>query len=192
MVWTLPSPFTIFIAVRREPSSLYTFLDFMKLRKYTEENLRTAVKNSFSFAQVLKSLNIVPCGGNYRVLKRAIDHFNIDNSHFTFQVWNKRKKIGAKVSIEEYLNNKKSISSNKLKKRLINENIFHPKCSSCGLENWLEKPIPLELDHINGNSSDNRLENLRLLCPNCHALTPTYRGKNKKSKLSSVLPFYLD
>lgn len=164
----------------------------MKLRKYTEENLRTAVKNSFSFAQVLKSLNIVPCGGNYRVLKRAIDHFNIDNSHFTFQLWNKGKKIGAKVSIEEYLNNKKSISSNKLKKRLINENIFHPKCSSCGLENWLEKPIPLELDHINENSSDNRLENLRLLCPNCHALTPTYRGKNKKSKLSSVLPFYLD
>lgn len=188
VVWTLPSPFTIFIAVRREPSSLYTFLDFMKLRKYTEENLRTAVKNSFSFAQVLKSLNIVPCGGNYRVLKRAIDHFNIDNSHFTFQLWSKGKKIGAKVSIEEYLNNKKSISSNKLKKRLINENVFYPKCSSCGLENWLEKPIPLELDHINGNSSDNRLENLRLLCPNCHALTPTYRGKNKKSKLSSVLP----
>lgn len=189
VVWTLPSPFTIFIAVRREPSSLYTFLDFMKLRKYTEDDLRKAVKNSFSFAQTLKNLNIVPYGGNYRVLKRAIDYFNIDNSHFTFQLWNKGKKIGAKVSTEEYLNNNKSISSNKLKKRLIIEEIFYPKCSNCKLETWFGKPIPLELDHINGKCSDNRLENLRLLCPNCHALTPTYRGKNKKSKLSSVLPF---
>ena len=165
------------------------FFGLMKLRKYTETDLRSAVENSFSFAQTLKNLNIVPCGGNYRVLKRAIAHFNVDISHFTFQLWNKGKKIGAKVAIEDYLNNKRSISSNKLKKRLINEKLLHPKCSSCQLESWLRKPIPLELDHINGDSSDNRLENLRLLCPNCHALTPTYRGKNKKSKLSSVLPF---
>jgi hypothetical protein len=161
----------------------------MKLRKYTEMDLKTAVKNAFSLAQTLKHLNISPCGGNYRVLKRAIVHFNIDNSHFTFQLWNKGKKIGAKVPTKEYLNNKRSISSNKLKKRLINEKTLHPKCSGCNLEVWLGKPIPLELDHINGDSFDNRLENLRLLCPNCHAFTPTYRGKNKKSKLSSVLPF---
>lgn len=152
----------------------------MKLRKYTEKDLRKAVENSTSFAQTLKHLNLVPCGGNYRVLKRAITHFDVDNSHFTFQLWNKGKKIGAKVPIEEYLNNKRSIASNKLKKRLIKEQIFHLKCSSCNLKEWLGKPIPIELDHINGDSSDNRLENLRLLCPNCHAFTPTYRGKNKK------------
>lgn len=52
------------------------------------------------------------------------------------------------------------------------------RCSECGLTEWRGQPIPLELDHISGNRRDLRVENLRLLCPNCHALTPTYRGKN--------------
>ena len=69
--------------------------------------------------------------------------------------------------------------SNKLRKRLLNEGYKEPICESCFNEYWLGNPIPLELDHINGDNSDNRLENLALLCPNCHALTPTYRGKNK-------------
>lgn len=161
----------------------------MKLRKYTEQQLKAAVKESYSFAQALKLLNIAPCGGNYLVLKKAISHFDLDISHFTFQLWNKGKKIGARKPIEKYLNNEIPISSNKLKKRLLAEKIFVPQCSNCNLMEWLRKPIPLELDHINGNPLDNRLENLRLLCPNCHALTPTYRGKNKNFKLSSVLPY---
>lgn len=161
----------------------------MKLKKYTEIQLRSAIEKSFSYAQTLKALSLVPCGGNYLVLKKAITYFKLDVSHFTFQIWNKGKKIGARVPIEKYLNNEISISSNKLKKRLIKENILSSKCSSCNLTVWLKKPIPLELDHIDGNPLDNRLENLRLLCPNCHAFTPTYRGKNKKFKLSSVLPY---
>lgn len=68
--------------------------------------------------------------------------------------------------------------SNKLRIRLIEEGIKEYKCECCGNKEWLGNPISLEVDHINGISNDHRLENLKILCPNCHAQTETYRGKN--------------
>ena len=160
----------------------------MKLRKYTQEQLVEAVKTSTSIAEKLSRLGVAPHGGNYVVFRRAVKHFELDNSHFTGHFWNKGKTFGSKQPLSRYLNNEIQISSFKLKNRLLTENIFTRKCFSCERTKWLNHPIPLELDHINGNHSDNRLFNLRLLCPNCHALTPTYRGKNISSKLSSVSP----
>lgn len=80
--------------------------------------------------------------------------------------------------LEDYLSNRFPMASGHLRKKLIRQGIFDHICEMCGCTKWLGKPIPLELDHINGDKLDNRLENLRLLCPNCHAQTPTYRGRN--------------
>jgi hypothetical protein len=160
----------------------------MKLRKYTEHQLSEAVKNSTSLAQTLSKLGVAPYGGNYVVLKKAIRHFNLDSSHFTGRIWNKGKTIGPKQPLERYLSNQLQIQSYNLKRKLLSEGILRKKCSNCQNTEWLGRPIPLELDHINGDPFDNQLSNLRLLCPNCHALTPNYRGRNISSKLSSVLP----
>jgi 5-methylcytosine-specific restriction endonuclease McrA len=68
--------------------------------------------------------------------------------------------------------------SSKLKERLLAAGYKERRCEDCGLAEWNGKPIPLELHHVNGDSTDNRIENIRILCPNCHAQTATYRGKN--------------
>ena len=74
-----------------------------------------------------------------------------------------------------------------LKKRLIKEFSWKDECTVCTLNTWNNKSIPLEIDHINGIHSDNRIENLRFICPNCHAQTDTYKGKNIKKKNTDKL-----
>ena len=74
-----------------------------------------------------------------------------------------------------------------MRKRLISEGIKEHKCECCGLSEWLGEPIPLELDHIDGDHYNNTYKNLKILCPNCHAKTPTYRGKNKRRITSETV-----
>ena len=89
------------------------------------------------------------------------------------------QKLMKTREMDEYLSNKVPMQSDKLKIRLINEGYLEPQCAICERHFWVGETIPLQLDHINGNNDDNSLENLRLLCPNCHAQTPQYRLKDE-------------
>ena len=108
------------------------------------------------------------------------------------QIWRWCKKLGldfqngggakTKIPLDEILSgDHPHYQTLKLKKRLIKEGILENKCSCCGIVEWQNKPIALQLDHISGDNSDHCLENLRLLCPNCHSQTDTWCGKGKKN-----------
>jgi len=151
---------------------------------YSEQQLRDAVKINFSIRQVLKTLGLKEAGGNYSNIKNKIKEYNIDNTHFTGQKFLKGKthNWSKKIPLEEILVEYNNYNSHRLKLRLIKKEILKNECSECSTLVWEKQQLSLHLDHINGINTDNRIENLRLLCPNCHSLTPTYCGKNKKSQ----------
>lgn len=145
-----------------------------------KNELEKLVNESNSIAELLRKLEIRANGGSYKYISNLIEKFKLDTKHFS----GKKHSSGRtypKVPLEDYLSNKKSISSFKLKIKLIKNGLLKEICSSCNLTEWLGEPIPLELDHIDGNFLNNNLENLRILCPNCHAKTNTYRGRNKRT-----------
>ena len=150
----------------------------------TDDLIIEAVKDMVSYSSVLKSLNIKYTRHRVNWLKKKIKKLNLDITHW--------KGIGLKRTpkpIEYYLkeNTEYTGSTSNLKKRLLKEKILQNKCSNCGIKEWLEKPISIQLDHINGDVKDNRLENLRMLCPNCHSQTDTYGGKRFKKPQNKCL-----
>lgn len=134
------------------------------IRTWNDTNLSIAVANSRSVAEVLKFLGLKPTGGNYDSMRRHIDRLQLDCSHFAGQAWSRNQ-----VFVTEYTS--KAVR-NRLKKEIGG-------CETCGLTQWNGDPIPLEIDHIDGNNSNNDRSNLRVLCPNCHAQTPTYRNSKR-------------
>jgi hypothetical protein len=155
----------------------------MRVKSWSEKQLRQAVKLSTSVRQVLCKLNLREAGGNYDQIKKYLSIYKIDTEHFKGQAWNKGR-IGCghpQIALKDILKTGSYFQSYKLKKRLFLVGLKKPECELCG---WAKKAedgrLPLELDHINGDRHDNRLINLRVLCPNCHSLQPTHRGRNIK------------
>jgi hypothetical protein len=158
-----------------------------KRRSWTDTQLTEAVKSEKSIRAVLLCLRLVPAGGNYAQINQRITELKLDISHFTGKGWNTGWKFDPRrqaLALEEIIVENSTYQSHKLKKLLFANGIKTPLCELCG---WAEKSldgrIPVELDHINGVHTDNRLENLRILCPNCHSLQSTHRGRNKKTAL---------
>lgn len=161
-----------------------------KKRSWTEQELRQAVFECKSVRQVIQRLDLIPAGGNYAQMKKYIKELGLDTSHFTGMVWNKGKRWPwkSRIPIEKVLIKGSYYQSHELKQRLFALGIKTAACEECG---WSKKTsdgrLPLELDHINGDHFDNRLENLRILCPNCHSLKPTHRGRNRLRRNAALL-----
>jgi 5-methylcytosine-specific restriction endonuclease McrA len=149
-----------------------------RIKQLTKTELENIVKTSISYSEVLKKIGYHVTGGEpWRMLKQRIKQDNIDVTHF------KGKSHGTSdtkiYDIEEILvENSIYTNRNFLKKRLIKEGYKEYKCEICGINSWMGKELSLQLDHINGINNDNRIENLRLLCPNCHSQTETFSGRN--------------
>lgn len=147
--------------------------------KYTKEILQEAVKNSSNFSDVLRNLGIFSWSGSQwtNIKKRVIQH-NIDISHFDYKPRPRKPQREILVKRDK---NKGREDSRVLRNAFIQSGCEY-KCYECKtLPVWNGKKLILEIDHINGDWSDNRVSNLRFLCPNCHSQTPTYRKDKRKN-----------
>ncbi|WP_407552807.1 HNH endonuclease [Streptomyces sp. Pv4-95] len=149
--------------------------------RHTEATLRDVVSGSHSIAEVVRRLGISPVGGNHAHIGRRIAELRIPTSHFTAA-----PPRGPQVAISERLVRGTPadgrISGSRLRRELLRRGVPE-QCAMCRTPaEGNGRPLRLEVDHRNGDRWDNRPENLRLLCPNCHAVTDTYRGRTRRRK----------
>lgn len=156
-------------------------------RSFTDEQVINAVsnKNNITIKSVIDEIGVGSISGTtYTLIHDIVKKHNLDVSHWVGVKINKGKKLPRKWPISHYLKLFKVtiIHSHQLKIRLLEEGIKKHECEMCKNTLWNGKEISLELHHVNGNKNDNRLNNLQILCANCHAQTDNYSGKNKKLK----------
>jgi hypothetical protein len=150
--------------------------------KWTREALQEAVSASTNMCEVLRHLGLDVVGGHHTHISRRIKAYGIDISHFRTPTrkgtpWRPRTPEG--LLVEQSPAEARRVPSDRLKWAMAA--VGAPEvCAFCGNDGiWQGRPIPLEVDHVDGDWRNNRVENLRLLCPNCHSITDTYRGRGK-------------
>jgi 5-methylcytosine-specific restriction endonuclease McrA len=148
--------------------------------KYTRKKLAEAVLKSTSVQDVARIILGKPVGGNqHQHIKKMIRKFEIDSSHFLGQGHNRGKISNKRKSPKQIFIVGQRQKSFLLRRALIESGVEY-KCTVCGINKWREDLLNLEIDHVDGNSTDNRIENLRFLCPNCHSQTATFGFRGKK------------
>lgn len=146
-------------------------------KKYSKKFIEKCVNESRYQKEAIRKIGLEDKGGNYKTFKKYIKEYNIDISHFHYKNEFNRNK----TPIEEILVKNSSFNRSHLKRRLFEENLKQKRCEICGQkEEWNGKKLSFILDHKNGVGNDNRIENLRIICPNCDSTLNTYCGRNNK------------
>lgn len=146
------------------------------IQNYSKEILIKLLNESNTYSNFLDKIGSSKSGNSYKFTKKYLNNIGVDYTKLTNKRWSSSEK-----SIKEVFINGSSFNNKSLKNKILKYNLLEYKCVKCdNIGLWLGKPISLQLDHINGNNTDNRIFNLRFLCPNCHSQTPTFSGKNNK------------
>ena len=155
------------------------------MRNYTDKDIEEAVSSSTNYKEAIEKLGIRAAGGNYKTIQENIKRLGISTKHFIII-----NKSTQKIPLEKVLVENSTYKRDQLKKRLIQEEIIEYECQECGLsDKWNNKKIVLQIDHKNGIWNDNRIKNLRFLCPNCHSQTKNFAGKNNSK---GTVKYYKD
>lgn len=145
--------------------------------KRTKQELEEAIKNSTRWREVIQLFGLKYSGRGTQLIKKQAIKFGIDFSHFNQH--KTYKNLYGLNRLQAYLENKIPTRSDNLKPLLFKHKLKEEKCEECNLTSWRNKTITLQLHHVDGNNSNNKIENLKILCPNCHSQTDNWCNKNK-------------
>ena len=190
-----PVPGTVVKVWTQFDKYLYPWYNILIMRKskYTAELMEPLMKTSVTWTEVLHGLGLKMTGGNYRHIQSRVKALGISTDHFKGQGWAKGLTQGTdgriakrvrsqQIPDEEVFKKNSTYNTSALWKRLMRLG-WEDRCAICGITEWCGEKLRLHVDHINGDSADHRLENLRLLCPNCHSQTKTYAGRNQQYRV---------